>query len=410
MILNSLKKSLLGVFLLSAFVFISSSIMLSDISLDGYDESFYGKYAAILHNQGIAGIRDLISAFPKEREDEAPPTPLRILFVAVGAASCSVLSTCGIENLALISFLSGIAVVLVSFLFFRKMFTPAIAFLSASLLAFSPLLLAQSGRALQDTFFTLIIIASMFFYHLLWTRKMAADSLIFGLLLLAGFLTKETMVFFYPCFVVVGLYYYRQKAHHTSLLKIISPLIITPILYFFIASTIAGGFREFFDYYLLWSKRVEQVLYVIQFQHGPWFRYLVDFTLVSPLTFLLGIIGTVIAIPDTKNASGRNIATLYLLSGLAVFSAFSVYNLRMMLFLEVFIRALAVIAVIELLNRIKNNQSRRIAAVFVCIFIIGAEISQFHRLFVVANVYDPVTVLLIQSDGFVNENLKFQLK
>ncbi|MFA5830818.1 MAG: glycosyltransferase family 39 protein [Candidatus Paceibacterota bacterium] len=400
--LRSFKKSFLCLLLLSFITFILSGIALSDKQLVGYDETYYGKYTKTLNEQGISGIREIISAFPEEKAAEAPPTPLRILFISASAGTCRILSVCGVENAAIISFLSGIALVLVSFLFFRKLFTEETAFFSASLIAISPLVLALSARALQDTFFTLIVMGCVLSYHLCWTRKKTIDPIIFGLLLFAGFLTKETMALFYPCFLVLGMYYRKQKNSHSPLLNIGLSLFFAPMAYFIAISWIAGGARVFLNYYLLWSERVVNVPYVIKFQQGAWFRYLVDFMLISPLTFFLAIMGITVPTNDKKNANGRNISVLYFFSILAVFSSFSaVYNLRMVIFLDVFIRALAVIGVIGVVSKIQNIRYRYFAATLLFAFIIIVEFFQFSQLFVISSVYDPVTSALVHANGFI---------
>jgi hypothetical protein len=399
---ESPKRSFLFLLFLTLTVFIASGIALSNKNLNGYDEGYYGKYIKTLHSEGVVGIRDIIQKFPSEKATEAPPTPLRILFVSAGAVTCRFLVVCGVENAGIISLLSGIGLVFVSFFLFKKLFTQEVALLSASLVALSPLVLALSARALQDTFFTLIIIGCILLYHLCWTRKKIIDPILFGILLFAGFLTKETTIFFYPCFVVLGLYYYKQKTAHSSLKNIGLALFFAPLIYFIIISWIAGGMWAFIDYYLLWSKRVMNVPYVLHYQQGSWFRYLVDFTLLSPLTFFLAIIGISIPLPDEKNNAGRKIAVLYFFSILAIFSLFSaVYNLRMVIFLDVFVRALAVLGVVGIISKIQKKYYRYAVGILFFLLIAIVEFSQFSQLFVTANIYDPVTKDLISANGFI---------
>jgi glycosyltransferase involved in cell wall biosynthesis len=399
---ESTKKSFLFLLILTLAVFIASGVALSNKKLNGYDEGYYGKYIKILNEEGVAGIRNIIQTFPSEKVNEAPPTPLRILFISASATTCHVLAVCGVENAGIISLLSGIALVFVSFFLFRKLFTSEVALLSASLVAMSPLVLALSARALQDTFFTLIVIGCVLLYHLCWTRKKIIDPILFGILLFAGFLTKETMVFFYPCFLIIGVQYYQQKTEHASLKNIALALSIAPLIYFITISWVAGGMWAFIDYYLLWSKRVMNVPYVLHYQQGAWFRYLVDFTLLSPLTFFLAIIGITIPLPDKKNNTGRKIAVLYFFSILAIFSSFSaVYNLRMIIFLDVFVRALAVLGVVGIISKIQKKFYRYFVGMLLFLCLALVEFSQFSQLFVISNIYDPVTKDLISANGFI---------
>ena len=370
------------------------------VNLGGYDEVAYSNYTNILNNQGIKGIRALIKAYPDNDFLRKAPSPLRILFVFIGLISCKLLGNCGVENLALISFFSGMALVIVAFCLFRKWFTPLVAFAATVLVIISPLGIDLSKRALQDSFFALIVISSILFYHNCWTRKKIIDSVILGLLILAGFLTKESMVFIYPCFIAAGIYYW-SKNRSVQISKILMPLLLAPLAYLVVISWISGGMQIFVNHYLFYGQNAGKIEYTTRFQEGPWFRYFADFMLVSPLTFLFSIIGITAPVSDKQNLSGRKIASLCFLSGLAVFSLLPVMNLRIVFFLDVFLRALAVIGALSIIERIRFGRFRYFVAGLLICFLISSEIYQFFHLFVKSGIYDPITIELIKANGFV---------
>jgi 4-amino-4-deoxy-L-arabinose transferase-like glycosyltransferase len=392
---NIFTRSFIVIFILSVLVFTLASHRPTPAV--GYDEARYAGYMNILHTYGIDGVRGMFQILV-EKKDSTNPSPLRILNYFIGELSCYFTSDCGINNLVAVSLFSVVALTLVAFFLLFEWFTPLIAVLSSSLFIFSPLLLHLSGRALQDPLFALIIVSSILYYHRCWTRKNTSDSIILGILLFAGFLTKELMIFVYPCFVVVGIYYWKST-NAFPVKRIVAPLVLAPIVYLKIIIWIAGGADAFFSFYLSFSQQFSSVPYALNY-HGPWFHYLVDFILVSPLTVLLAIVGMVIPEQNEKNKNGKNLALLYLLSGLVVFGALSLHNIRYLLFVDLFIRLFAVFGAVALLRRISNKRYFLFAMAFLVSCIIGIEIYQFVRIFVIFGTYDPVTSVLMQANGF----------
>lgn len=389
-------------FAFTLVVFFASNLLLIRAPIAGYDEMTYGKYVTILHDKGVVGLREVIQEFPAQNKYEVPPAPLRILLIAAGEASCGLTDECGVENIAIISYFSGIALILIAFLFYKKLFSAQLVIISSVLVLFSPLIHALSSRALSDTFFAVAAVGSIFYYHNCWTRKRRSDPAIFGLLLLAGFLTKETMIFFYPSFVLTGIVYYRHNPKYRAHVKYVAAaMALAPLIYLFIASYISGGLSAFLTYYTLWSERVNNIPYALQYMRGQWSGYLVDLMIISPLVFIFAIAGMVLPEPDEKNTFGKNIFLLYCLPVLAIFSVLSFRNLRWILVLEIFIRMFAAMGIVGIADKIKNVQTKELFITAILVILIIIDFIQFNKLYIVAEVYDPTTAALVTANGLV---------
>jgi len=393
------KYALILIFLIIA-VFGTLKI-LHQVQLGGYDERTYNFYMNTVNTYGIGAISYLSETYYEVPKNERPPMPIRAFFIFTGALTCQIFGECGLKNLAMISLFSRILLILIVFFWLTRVFNEKIAFLSSVLLLLSPVGLWSAERALQDSFFTLIMIAGIIAYHYCWKSEKRLAPLIFGSILTAGFLTKESMVFLYPCFFVVGIYYWRENKT-IDWRRTIAPLIVSPFVYLLIISSLVGSLSAVINQELFFMRGMNKIAYVTQFQLGPWYRPIIDWMLVSPIAFLLAVIGMVIPVSSEKTNKGRNLMSLYLISGLLVFGAFSIQNLRYVLFLDVFICTLAVIGALSLSEKMKNYRYQTIIFLSILLLVAGTEVLQFFKIFVVAGVYDPVTSALMSALGFVH--------
>ncbi|MDD5431710.1 MAG: glycosyltransferase family 39 protein [Candidatus Omnitrophica bacterium] len=396
-ILNSFKKNLIILILLSLFVRI---ITFGSVELNGYDERAYNIFMQALHKDGISGIRDLVNSYPSDEFLSQGPLPFRILFYLLGALTCKVFGHCSLSNLAIISFFSGFGIIIAGFILFRKWFSPGVAFLSALLLITSPLAIALSRRALQDSFFTFIVILSILFFHRCLFRGKKADFYLLGLFVLLGLLTKESMILLYPCFGLIAIYY-RENLSSKLLAKLFIFLIISPILYLLISACLAGGFDVYFKTYLQYLFMQNKIAYAIKYQSGGLLRYIIDFMLVSPFVFLFSIFGLVTFLLSRIAKSKADSAVIYLAGGFLVFSLLPIMNLRLVLFLDLFLRAFVILGVVFIARKIKIRRFSYTVIILLLLFLISADISQYFRLFIKSNIYDPVTIELMRGNGLI---------
>jgi len=368
----------------------------------GYDETVYCFYAQTLGEHGWHGLREVVHAWPGNPVLNKAPLPYRLFFIVPGMWTCRLLGGYTVANIALLSSLFGLAFIVVAWVLARRWFGPALGMLVAITMIFSPLATALSNRALQDTCFAFVVTACILLYDQCWRHSRKRDIWLFGLALLAGFLTKESMVVLYPSFVLAGICYAR-RAGWRSKVPILIPFVLAPVLHIVIMSWLSGGLGECCRTYRAYAAQQGQIPYALKYQSGPWFGYLVDFILLSPLAVMFAAIGARYSSADNDNAQGRSLALIYLLTGLVTFSLLSLRNVRLVLFLEPYLLAFSILGIFSLGKRLFSNlRFQAVAVMLLLALLVWSEIAQYTSIFVESGVYDPVTINLIHAAGFVH--------
>ena len=369
-------------------------------SLGGYDERLYLIFMVNFYSRGIEGIQNILHAFPSDPVLLQGPLPFRFLFIWAGTWVCRIFGGFTYANLAKLSLISGIGIVIVGYLLFRRWFSPAVAFLGGILLIFSPLVSGLSRRALQDPFFCLLVLCVFYFFDEVWRKPTIRNFILLGVFLLACFLTKETIVILYPVFLVLGWYYRRTINKECPILPFVLVFAIAPVLYLAVMWWIAGDLKTFYSTYSLYVSMQQKIPYAVSYQRGPWFRYLVDLLMISPLTYMFSVLSISNQEPSERN--GRNLAALYALSIIIAFSCLVLLNLRTILFVDIPLRGLAAVGVFGLANRFLTQFSRGFWIVLISAFLVSSDLVQFFRLYMLGNLYDPTTFHLIQSNGMLH--------
>ncbi len=398
--LPSLRSAWTSLWALLAIAVIWHVITFKPPASIGRDEETYRAYAQALGEHGWSGLREIIREWPDNPVLNEGPLPYRLFFIVPGMWVCKLMGAYSVANMALLSSLFGLGFIVVALVLLRRWFGPVYGFLIALLLVFSPLASALSRRGLQDTCFAFVATATVLVFDRCWRQRRRLDVWLLGLVLLAGFLTKETMVFLYPGFVLAGFCYARSGERFNTL--VVLPFILAPLMCLAVVSWVSGDLSTALRTYRFYATMQEQIPYALKFQAGPWFRYGVDLTLLSPLAVLLALIGASSSRSDQSHARGTNLAFSYLLAGLAVFSLLPIVNVRLVLFLEPYILAFTSIGVLSIATRLFTTIRFQLAAVaLLTALVLWSEVAQFDSIFNKADVYDPVTATLIKAAGFV---------
>lgn len=367
------------------------------VKRSGWDERAYVVFAQTLNDRGLSGIRQILHDYPTNESLKKSPLPLRIGFIVPAMLTCKILGGFDVNNLAWFSFLSGIGFVLVGARFAENLGDRKTSILCGILLITSPLASGLSRRAMQDSFAALLIIACLYFFDQCWRRRAFIDLAAFGILLCLALLTKESTLLLYPMMAIAALYYYRAIKLRTSRWLLV-PLLAAPVFYLLIEIGICGGLGNFINTYRIYASLQQTLDYTAHYEKGPWFRYLLDFFAIAPAVFIAAIIG--FAVPATNPVRhGRNLALIYLATGILFFGQMPVVNVRLILYLDMFIRFGAAISIIYIASQFGTKWSRRVlvAAMTLVVF---ADAAQFYQVFVLGKVYSPTTFLLLRAEGF----------
>ncbi|MBL8014420.1 MAG: hypothetical protein JNN05_11290, partial [Candidatus Omnitrophica bacterium] len=141
--------------------------------------------------------------------------------------------------------------------------------------------------------------------------------------------------------------------------------------------------------------------YALSFSGGPWFRYFVDFLLLSPVITLMavGYMGHLIV------KHSRNWKQMYFVIYFAmIFMPLSFFQhtkvVRFVINLEMVLALLSAWAILEFFKA--DLRSHRWLKPAVCTLLIaGISFSSFFKLFAVASMLDPITYHLLNLQGFI---------
>ena len=261
-----------------------------------------------------------------------------------------------------------------------------------ALMAFSPLQIHLGQHALIDGVFTFW---AMLCLWLLWenllkpndTRLLAA----FGVSLALMVVTKENSFFVYLAFCgLIAANRWAKFGTVTPKLVLIS--ITGPLLGVVVLVLLAGGGPQFVEIYSLLVSKAENLTYAIKTGDGPWYRYLLDLLLLSPIVFLLAVGGVF-----TQVRGSRAFVYLVAFVGFSYLIMCNVkygMNLRYASIWDLPIRALAAAQVVAVVRRFGQRQTlvASIAIAALCAY----DLRQYQLFFIDGRLYELVTGGLLQ--------------
>jgi 4-amino-4-deoxy-L-arabinose transferase-like glycosyltransferase len=373
------------------------------VNRTGWDERAYVVFAKTVNDHGLTGIRKWMHDYPTDETLQRSPLLLRIGFLIPGIATCKLLGGFTVDNLAWLSFFCGVALVAVSVLFAQQLGGRKVAVVCAILLITSPLAAGLSRRAMQDSFASLLLVGCLYCFDLCWRRRGVIAAILLGLCLFIALLTRESALLLYPVMAIAAVYYFRAMKLRTSW-WLLAPLFAAPLLYIVTEAIICGGISNFIETYRTYASLQQTLEYTVRYEKGPWFRYLVDLLAIAPVIFVGAIIGLSIPPADDASRHGRNLAVIYLVAGILLFAQLPIINVRLVLFVDMFLRLGAALAVLYIASQFGKNLTVWILPALIALFVL-IDASQFYKIFVAGNTYSPTTFLLLRAEGFYDTPL-----
>jgi 4-amino-4-deoxy-L-arabinose transferase-like glycosyltransferase len=257
----------------------------------GFDEGLYREYVNVLSKGGLTSYPDIVEGYIDVQKDLPGSIlpPLRFLYIFTAYAWHSIFGT---ESLAALhqvaSFFSMLTLVLATF-FAWRMRGSIWAIAVAALMAFAPTQIHMSQHALVDGFFTFWATLALWLF---WENLRAPRNwrwlvgYILALALLV--LTKENSFFVWIALLAL-LITNRWLQFGNVTRELVVATFLGPILGVVALIFLAGGIDVFVHSYQLSVGKNFQLQYAILTGDGPWYRYLVDLMLVSPIVLILAI-------------------------------------------------------------------------------------------------------------------------
>ncbi|MDD5662088.1 MAG: glycosyltransferase family 39 protein [Candidatus Omnitrophica bacterium] len=364
------------------------------------DDVCYFKYATYLGEKGFNGLSILFQGFIADQPNWFNPHPLRIGFIILSAAWLKILGY-SLLNLAYLSLFSYALFLVFSYYFSRKYLGEQFALLLVILLAFSPLQMAMARRAFIDSTLNLFSLLTIWLF---WDFLKNGGRLKFILFILAyagSILIKETsllLIFVFLPFLSASRFIYKKKVPLREMALLLAlPLVLAGLAY------LASGA-------LVYMPGIIKVLlmpapagsYASLFCSGPWYRYLVDFMLLSPWVVILTI-GFIFSFFLKREED--ELALYFIFVFLLTFVVFSIFlkNVRYMIILDTPMRLFSLLMLNKIAQRIYPRRAMKLTFVLV-IILAFFDCLNFYYLFIGEGIHDPTSFFLLKARQFIPFN------
>jgi 4-amino-4-deoxy-L-arabinose transferase-like glycosyltransferase len=360
----------------------------------GYDEGLYRGYVTNLIDHGLTSYPDFAENYV-ETQQKLPAVilpPTRFLYIFSAYLWHEVTGADALLSLHRISCLFSILLLFASAGLTWRLAGPAWALGVFALMSCAPTQIHMAQHALIDGFFAFWATMCLWF---LWENfRKPNDPLrltLFAVCLALMVLTKENAVFAY-----VGLFallaanrwlHFGTITRTLLLVTVVGPLAGLVILIF-----LCGSAETFVATYRLVVSKASVLPYAIATGDGPWYRYLVDLLLASPVIFLLAW-AAIFRLKFTAKPS------LYLL--MFVVSTYLLMcnirygmNLRYTNMWDLPLRYLALGCLVDITRSFRRREIFLVVAVLV---LCAIDLRQYFIFFVQHDLYELITAGLLRA-------------
>jgi len=364
----------------------------------GIDERDYAAYVGKGVKYGLSNYGRVVDEFIASQVEQAkavvPATRIGLIWPATVLGRIGNLDP--LRALRLMSHLSTILLLIATAIFGYRFGSIHQMLVVATLMAVAPLQIALAQRALGDAYFAfLAVLCAWFFLESLRAPQSIGWLVAYGFAFVLLVLTKENAAF--VCIALMGTWFCFFAAG-VGRRSFALPLVtfIAGALAVIILASLLGGLGEWITFYRMYATKSAGIPYVVQFQGGAWYRYLVDFTLLSPVIVVL-VFGRIFNI-DKESRADFFCALLLGFSFVAMSAVSGGMSLRFAAYWDFPLRWLAASQVLQLSGKLPRIKPFFGLAGLILI-LVAVDLFQYWRYFVHARIYDPVTFQLFYASG-----------
>jgi 4-amino-4-deoxy-L-arabinose transferase-like glycosyltransferase len=255
----------------------------------GFDEGLYRTYLDNLMVRGLGGYPEMVEDYIAAQGSIDKPIlpPVRFLYIFTAYLWHACFGTDALTSLKIVSSCFTILTLVLAGIFAWRAAGRATGLAVTALMACAPTQIHMSQHALIDGFFAFWALLALW---LLWENLRAPRDwrwlLAYTCALALLVLTKENSVFAWVGIVAV-LITNRWLRFGTVTRELAAATVVGPIFGVTILIFLAGGLPNLIATYQLLVTKASSAAYAILTGDGPWYRYLVDLLLVSPVILLL---------------------------------------------------------------------------------------------------------------------------
>lgn len=361
----------------------------------GYDEGLYRGYVTDLINHGITSYPDFAEGYV-ERQQKLPTVilpPTRFLYIFSAYLWHEITGADALLSLHRISCLFSILLLFAAACFAWRLAGPTWALGVFALMSCAPTQIHMAQHALIDGFFAFWATLCLW---LLWENlKRPNDTLrlsLFGASLALMVLTKENAVFAY-----VGLLALLAANRWVRFGNITRSLLLVtvagPLAGLVILIFLCGSAETFIMTYRLVVSKASVLPYAIATGDGPWYRYLVDLLLASPLIFLLAW-GAIFRLKFADKQS-LFLLTFVVSTYLLMCNIRYGMNLRYTNMWDMPLRYLALGCLVDVTRPFRRR--REVAIIAATLLLCAIDLRQYYIFFVQHDLYELVTAGLLRA-------------
>jgi|ERR1051325_11556643 len=267
----------------------------------GFDEWLYRSYVNALIPQGLGDYPSIVDGYIEVQKTLTGSIlpPVRFLYIFAGYLWNRTFGTEPLTALRDVASLFSILTLVLATTIAWRLKGAAAALGVGALMSFAPTQLHMSQHALVDGFFTFW---ALFCFWALWENLRAPRNWLWLSLYALGLtlivITKENsaFVFFALLILVIANRWFRWGVVTRELL---AAMVIGPLLGVVILVFLVGGLETLVTTYQLSVSKNFHLPAAIMTGDGPWYRYIVDLFLVSPIILLLAT-GSVFRLDRTQ--------------------------------------------------------------------------------------------------------------
>lgn len=366
----------------------------------GVDEGAYLRWADRIAHDGVSVLPTIVAEHLADPRSRAiAPAPIRVGVLIPDALAVRLLGTT-FPSLQRVSLAALLALLVVVFVGVRAGMGGRTAIAVTLLLAASPLQLGMARRALGDSLNGLVWTTALVLCIEALARDWRRGWLVVGLVCASALLVKELNVLLLAILLGLVLADAWWRRRRPTAWAVASVTLVPLLLASVVIVTAAGGVEPTRDTLVAMWAAAQQNEYVRNYGGGPWFRWVVDFVLVSPWTALLAVVWLGLLAtdprPDFRQTAWALVPVLFV-----VMMVPSVKFLRWALPLDVPIRLGAVLALERLIAARAGARWVPAGLAVATIALVLADLIAFRTLFVQADIYDPSSTVLLLFQGFV---------
>ena len=360
----------------------------------GYDEELYRGYVHNLISSGLASYPDFAEGYV-ERQQKLPAAilpPTRFLYIFTAYLWHQVTGDEALVALHRVSCLFSILMLFAAGAFAWRLGGPGIALAVLTLMACAPTQIHMSQHALIDGFFAFWATLSLWF---LWENLRQPNNprwlILYTVSLALMVMTKENALFAYAGLLALILAN-RWLRFGTVTRPLLLLTVAGPLLGVVILIALCGSATTFINTYRLLVAKASVLPYAIATGDGPWYRYLLDLLLVSPLVFLLAW-GAIFRL-KSGNKPALFLIMFVTATYLLMCNVRYGMNLRYTNMWDMPLRYLAVLCLCDVTRTLRRQNTVIVLAV---VFLSAVDLRQYHIFFVKLGLYELVTAGLLRA-------------